>query len=161
LPWERVDGDGRGNENSQVARLPISPSMVREPTVLEIDYQLLSGRTVAGGIWHATLQPPVLRGDFIQGPIRWQISLPPSWIALYADADVEQGWTRRGWLLAPRPAFRTLDLEKWFLGDAEASLAEENSSSAAVPSLLCWRTTVEPIQLYHAPVQAWLLVCSL
>jgi hypothetical protein len=38
-------------------------------------------------------------------------------------------------------------------------MSEEDGQS--IPSVVCWRTSLTPLVLYHAPEQAWLLSCSL
>jgi hypothetical protein len=55
----------------------------------------------------------------------------------------------------------TGDLERWFAGDAAIPARSEAFDSSHTPSLLCLRSTVEPLVVYYLPVQSWLLICSL
>jgi hypothetical protein len=103
----------------------------------------------------------VVRGDPGKAPTRWQIVLPPGWVALGPECGpgVERTWERRGWLVAPRLTTTSADLERWFLGSEAAPRDEEGE--VGVPTLVCWRSGLEPLTVTYAPQQAWLMVCSL
>ena len=59
-------------------------------------------------------------------------------------------------MLAPQPATRADDLERWIAGP-DATVPPGGD----VGSLLCWREGLDPLTVTHAPQQTWLLVCSL
>jgi hypothetical protein len=105
-------------------------------------------------------------------PTRWQVTLPPNWVVLAPEGGpgTERTWGRQGWLLRPRLAAGSADLEAWFAGPQEAPAGGEErpddaesagGRAAQAPGVVCWRDGGEPLVLTHAPLQAWLLVCSL
>jgi hypothetical protein len=128
------------------------------------------------GLLQTPLQPPLLRGDPGRVPARWQVTLPASWVAVGPEGGPgsERVWGPRGWLLAPRLAVTSADLERWFLEDGrtqtedgrktnDASLpsAAGESEPVVTPSLVYWQDGLGPIVVTHVPQQAWLLLCSL
>src|SRR5207248_5617594 len=58
------------------------------------------------------------------------------------------------------PAVTGAEMERWLAG-SDQSFRSEEGDAAGTPSLACWRTSLEPLRLRHAPQRAWLLVCSL
>lgn len=127
-----------------IARLRLSPDLIRQTAVLEVSFQSPPGRSSASPL-HTTLQPPrILRAAGV--PTCWQVSVPANrvLIAPESGAGVERIWTRRDWLLA---ASLAVPPELW----------QDNES----PALLCWQDEDMPIVLTHAPKLAWLLTCSL
>jgi hypothetical protein len=153
-----VDETGQRAEGGRVLRLNL-PEISGRAAVLELTYQLPAGRTT-GGFMQAVLPPPGVRGDPGTTPVRWQISLPAGWVALGPETGpgVGRTWARRGWLVTPVLAVSSADLERWFAG---AELPREEEGEAVVPSLVCWRSGLEPLTVAYAPQQAWLMVCSL
>src|SRR5262249_47196831 len=145
----------------KVARLDFGPAPSNKPEVLELEYLLSPGRVGGSSLLFTTLYAPRLRGDLGQAPVRWSVNLPPGWVPLYQEGSFapEHVWGWRGWLLAPRPAAGGADLERWFAGHEAVSRGDEEAP--ALPSVVCWRATLGPMTLYHAPQQAWLLACSL
>jgi hypothetical protein len=158
--WEGVDEEGRHAPAGRIARLRLSPQLVKRGSILEVAYELPAGRA-ATGLLQTTLLPPVLRGDPGRVPTRWLVCLPPGWVALGPEGGVgqEREWTRRGWLLVPGPAVQSADLERWLVGSAAAATAAIDD--ATVPALTCWRDRPEPLRVTHAPQQGWLLACSM
>jgi hypothetical protein len=160
VSWEPVDEDGRRAVGGRVARLRVSPQLVRRGSVLEVDFELPVGRA-ATGLLQTTLTPPALRGDPGRVPTRWFVQLPPGWVPIGPEPGPgqERNWTRHGWLLEPRPTVTDAELERWLAG-AEAATGA-GADEASVPSLSCWRDRPEPLRLVHAPQQGWLIACSL
>lgn len=144
-------------EEGRTARLRLPAEAAHGLSMLELTYRL-PGR---GGPLHTVLSPPVLRGEGERGPVRWQVTLPPTLVPLPLDADLEQRWGWRGWLLAPRSALGDAALEQWFFagtelgGDLTPATAGTQSSG-----LVCWGGFT-PLRIVYAPQQAWLLLCSL
>jgi hypothetical protein len=153
VEWGLADEASPGG---RVIRLRL-PEQFHQVTGLEIVYQLPGDN----GTLQTTLSPPVLRGQ--GGSVRWRVSLPPDWVPLYGQTgSAGQRWGWRGWLLAPRPTLGDAELERWFL--AGSTLPPDASSEGAVgevPALVCWRSGLGPLTIYHVPQQGWLLLCSL
>ena len=110
-----------------------------------------------------TLTPPVPRGGLGRTTVRWQVLLPPAWVAAVTGGGaVEQTtWGWRGWLLAPRAALGTADLEDWFLNGFEPGAGPESSAAGEPNGVVCWQGSLTPMQVMHVPQQGWLLLCSL
>jgi hypothetical protein len=176
VAWGTVDEGGAAArpELWRIARLALAPELVRRPVVLDVEYQVPMGRGKGNGLLQSTLTPPVLRGDVGRAPVGWQVTLPPDWVPLDHESGyaVAQKWGWRGWLLGPRPSLSEADLERWFYaGPVPASAAARastptNEGAAAFDtpepvSLVCWRSSLEPLRLDHVPQQSWLLACSL
>jgi hypothetical protein len=161
--WRAVNPAGveESRTGARLLRLPM-PEQFRTAGVLEIVYELPPGNN---GTLQTTLSPPVLRGEGGRGPVRWRVSLPPDWVPLYGQTGfaAEQRWGWRGWLLAPRPAAGDADLERWFLAGSSVppGAGSPEGTGAEVPALVCWRSGLGPLPLYHVPQQGWLLLCSL
>jgi hypothetical protein len=155
VPMRFVDETGKEADVGRRVRLAIEPELYHKAVVLDIRYQAdAEGQNT---LFQTTLQPPLLSRAVLLGRVRWQIDLPPEELALYPSGGftAEQRWSLWGWLLAPRPALTTQQLEQWF---------NENDSLAAderEPTLVCWQTVLSPLVLLHAPERFWLLVCSL
>jgi hypothetical protein len=152
---EILDDAGQPSTSGRVARLRLSPELVRPSAILEISYQLLPGRGwPAADRLTTLLQAPRLSGDPGGAPTRWEVVAPASWVVLGPESGpgVERGWARRSWLWAPR-------LSRTAGGDD--ALAPEESESDESPAVVCWRSGAEPLTLTHAPQQAWMLACSL
>lgn len=175
VKWSPV-ADAAASDALRWARLKIGPELVARPAVLDVVYQLTPTQPAVRGMGYAvgqvalqtTLYPPELRGCRDHVPTRWDVRLPSGWVPLYTGSgfQFEQRWGWRGWLLAPRPAVSGAELEQWFSGGASeraalspAEVAE--SDAGGTPSVVCWKTDLEPLRLHHAPQQAWLLLCSL
>lgn len=163
VAWDAVDDDGQLAAGGRVARLRLSPQLVKRGSILEVAFDLPPGRA-ATGLLQTTLTPPLLRGDPGRVPTRWLVQLPPGWVPLAPEGGPgqERTWSRRGWLVAPRPSVTEADLERWLAGpEALAGAGVKADESAAAPSLTCWRDRPESLRITHAPQQAWLLACSL
>jgi hypothetical protein len=154
--WYPIDEDGQKAAASKLARVTLEPDPEGKPGVLEVVCVLAPGRTSGSSALRSTLQPPVLKGDAGVAPVRWQVTLPPSWVPLYHEGGLASGhrWGVRGWLLAAEPDVTPAELERWFSGSDQAG-------SAAAPALVLWHSGWEPVRLAHAPQRAWLLLCSL
>ncbi|HWG46366.1 MAG TPA: hypothetical protein VN688_26625 [Gemmataceae bacterium] len=160
-----VDEKNQRTDGGSIARLRLNPDLVRQTALLEVSYQLPSGRTGISPL-RTTLSPPHLRGAPAV-PTRWQVSVPPNrvLIAPESGAGLERTWTRRGWLLAARLNRTDADLErefeKWLPDSLHSDDERLDHEAQTTPALVCWQDHVEPMTLTHAPQQAWLLVCSL
>jgi hypothetical protein len=131
--------------------------------IVKVEYQLPPGRT-GGGLLQAALQPPIVRGDPGWTPVRWQVSLPASWLPLDADSGfrAEQDWKLRGWLLGPRPSANGADAEGWSVGaDTSVMPATPEGDATGALAMVGWQTSPGPLRLTYAPQQGWLLACSL
>jgi hypothetical protein len=153
-----VDEAGQRTEGGRILRLNL-PEVGGRAAVLELTYQVPAVKTSTGFL-QSVLSPPVVRGDPGATPVRWQISLPAGWVPLGPEAGpgIGRTWAWHGWLFAPGLAVTSADLDRWFTG-AESPREEEGET--IVPSLVCWRSGLEPLTVVYAPQQAWLMVCSL
>jgi hypothetical protein len=160
--WEAIDDSGQRAANGRMTRLTLTTPLAGKSSVVDFVYQAAPGRLAGNHLLQSTLIVPVPRGDLGQAPVRWQVALPASWvpIAFSGSLAAEQQWGWRGWLLAPRPALAPGDLERWFFG-AEAVVHLDEQQPWGGISFTGWRNGLEPLRLYHAPQQAWLLACSL
>ncbi len=161
-----IDDEGRESEIGRVARLRVEPELFRKPTVLEVRYQLPAGRGDGVGNFVARLQPPRLRDNAFPGRIRWEVALPNDWVAAVVggQSSAEQRWGWRHGLPVPYAAATELDLERWFAAGSDPNLwnAEVEAELATRRAdLLCWQAALEPLPVFHATRQTWLLVCSL
>jgi hypothetical protein len=151
---ETVDEEGRRSDTGRFARLRLNPDLVKRGSVLDVRYQLRAPQ----GTYQTVLQPPILHGGPGQLVICWQVVLPGGTVAIGPEGGptASRTWGRRGWLLAPLPADRADDLERWIAGpDATPAPGTE------VGTLVCWRDGFEPLTVTCAPQQTWLLACSL
>jgi hypothetical protein len=163
IDWE-IPGDQE--PRGRVARLRLDPKSMTPSSILHLSYELppaaqfAQGGRVGGVALQSVLQPPVLRGEPGRVLTRWLIQLPANWVVLGPEggSGSERTWVRRGWLLAPQLTLSAADLERWFLNGT--STGQEPDGSGA-PSLVCWRTGLQPVTVAHVPQQGWLLVCSL
>jgi hypothetical protein len=148
-------------EGGNVLRLVLDPDLYRQPLILEVRYQA-STSLPGNGAFRTTLYPPRLQGDVFLNRVRWQVNVPSGWVNLYQGGGYtsEQRWDWQGGLLTPHSAVTGADLEHWLTAPAE-SVAMTQGPDLADPSLVCWRTALEPVYLAHLPQQAWLLICSL
>jgi hypothetical protein len=154
--WKPVDETGKDAAISRIARVQIPADAAGNSGVLEINYQLLAGRFLL----QTQLQRPQLRGDPGAAEVRWQIVLPPSWVALVPDlVGSEYRWGWRGWLGALRPAESDGDFERWFAG--EKNYRPEDTKAFGDPAVVVNRSSAEPLRLTYVPQQPWLMVCSL
>ncbi len=148
LDGKRVDHEMASGRS---VRLRLSPSLVPKPSILELSYQL----PPAGGAMSVPLSAPRLPGASAF-PARWQISTPGAWVVLGPEPGAApRVWGRVGWLLAPRPAASSADLDRWLSGEEPADAARDE------PSLVVWRDGGEDVTLARVPRQGWLLACSL
>jgi hypothetical protein len=151
----------RPEQKVRLARLRLSPDLLRKPAILELSYQLTPDRTDTTVI-STTLQAPRLLGEAGGVSTLWQITAPPGWVVISPEAGPATGrtWGWRGWLLAPRSGSTAADQERWLAGgELPASVAE--TSTGVRPTLVLWRDSTPTVQLTHAPQLAWLLACSL
>ncbi len=152
--WRPVDESGQTITASRLGRVEW-PALAERKALLEVSYSLSPGRPGSMGSVQSVLQPPLLRGDPGTGPLRWAVTLPPSWLPLSHDgtsSDYRWGW--RGWLLALRPSATATELERWITESPEAE-------ASGVPTATAWRTPGEPLRVLAVPQQLWLILCSL
>jgi hypothetical protein len=158
VDWQAVEESDQGDPNKHVARLRLAADLVKKPAVLEIVYQVSPGRGAAG-VFQTTLTPPRLVGDLGQAPTRWEVTLPPGWLALSPEVGAAAPWTvaYHNLLLTPQIALSSADLERWFAGSEDAA----RGGDATAPSLVCWEGAGEAIIVAKVWQPFWLLLCSL
>ncbi len=141
--------------DGRVVRIPLEPGLFTRPVVLEVRYDLPRNQPEAEGPWQTALHPPEILGNVFLGRVRWQVTMPHSWVPVVAGADVhpEQVWAWDGWLPAPEPALNAAELDEWITD-------EKSGEEPALPSLVCTRTSLEPLRVLRLPQQAWFLLCS-
>lgn len=154
-----VDASGQASETGTVLRFDIEPELYHQAVVLDLSYEGSSSE--ASGPLQYILHPPVLRGGVLLGKARWEVELPPGSLGFFSGRDDRPAlsWQWRGGLLTPVTRTTRADLEGWFAGAAEHGTRSPGDNETA--GLVCWRSHVEPLQVWHFPRQAWLLVCSL
>jgi hypothetical protein len=152
---EIVNANGEQTEGGDIARLHLSPDLVRQTALLEVSLRSPPGRT-GGSPLQSVLQPPrILKATAV--PTYWQVSVPANRVLLAPESGtaVERTWSRHGWLFAA-------SLSPMISANPVPPSAGDGSASEGEPlALVCWRDHDEPIVLTHAPQQGWLLVCSL
>jgi hypothetical protein len=156
---QALDASGKVAENGTILRLFIEPDLYLKPVVLDLHYQIQPGRTRGNSSFHSTFYPPVPKGDVFLGRVRWQVKTPSGWLPLYLGGGyrTEQRWEWHGGLLSPRPALTSADLEHWF----HEPTGTEEAGEDHVSGLVCARSDLDPLSVYLAPQQGWLLACSL
>jgi hypothetical protein len=149
---ESVEGAER------TARLRLPAEALTRPVLLDVQYRLPPTGTSP---ITTTLQPPVLVGDPGRLLVRWAIVLPAGWVALAPEEGpgTRRTWGRRGVLFVSRPMESLADLEGWLTGTDPGT--QEPNSPFVNPTLVCWRTGVQPLTVIHLSQQVWLLACSL
>jgi hypothetical protein len=152
-----VDNGGNAADRGSLVRVAVEPDLYHKPAMLELRYQLAPGRRRGSSLLSSTFVPPVLSGAVLLGPVRWQVNTAAGSVYLYrtGNHDTEQAWTWRGGLLTPTARADGNELERWLTGAKDLELDEP-----AEPSVECWRSELEPIQVVHVPRAAWLLTCS-
>jgi hypothetical protein len=158
VDWQAVEESGQGDPTKHVARLRLATDLVKRPAVLDVFYQVSPARGAAG-VFQTILTPPRLAGDLGQAPTRWEVTLPPGWLALGPEVGAAAPWTvaYRNLLLTPQLALTSADLERWFAGPEVAARA----SDPAAPNLICWEGAGEPLIVTKVWQPFWLLFCSL
>jgi hypothetical protein len=135
-----------------MVQVPIHPGLYHQPVVLEIEYKLPTSFADSSRLWRTRLWAPQFRGETFLGLIRWQVSLPYSWVAL-VSGDMDYRWGMQGWLLGPEPSVTSAELESW--------LTKQEPTEAPTPvSLAFSRIGEDSVQLWHVSRQLWLLLCS-
>src|SRR5262249_2858794 len=111
-----------GVDPSRVARVRLGPGLARKIVRVDGWYQSAPGQlgsATSGGTralprLQSVLCAPRLSGDAGRGSVRWQVVLPADWVPLSHDGSLpaDLAWTWRGWLVGPRLAASTADLER-------------------------------------------------
>jgi hypothetical protein len=160
VEYEPIASD-RPELKGRLARLRLSPDLVRKPAILELAYSLTPDRTDSTPV-SSTLQAPRLLGEAGGISTRWQITTPSAWVVIAPETGPATGrtWGRRGWLLAPQSSLTGAELERWLAG-GEPSAAVVEATSGLTPALVLWRDGTPTVRITHVPQQAWLLACSL
>jgi hypothetical protein len=149
VPWQPADSSGL------VAKLDVDPNLSGRSILLEVNYQLPRDQPSTEGLCQTTLDPPVLDGHVFLGKVRWQVTLPPSMLAVAArgHATTEQRLAWRGWLPSLEPALSTSDLERWLTG-------QELQEPPSEGSLVSGSGSLEPLRVFRVSRAVWFLLCS-
>ncbi len=158
VDWQAVEDSDHGDPNRHVARLRLATELVKRPAVLDVVYQMSPGRGAAG-VFQTALTPPLLAGDLGQAPTRWEVTLPPGWLALGPEVGAAAPWTVafRNLLLTPQLGLTSADLERWFSSSEVAA----RGGDATAPNLVSWQGVGEPVIVTKVWQPFWLLFCSL
>jgi hypothetical protein len=149
ISWTPRDASGL------VALLDIDVAPTPRPLTLEVNYQLARGQPGPTGWWQSYLHPPELEGSVFLGKVVWQVTLPPSTMALSASSEAvtQQRWAWHSWLPALEPVLSRNDLEQWICG-------QEATDSGPAPSLVSSSHVLEPLRVLYLPRAMWFLACS-
>ncbi len=128
LPVQTLDDFGQPSDLGRIARLRLSPEIARKNSILDVSYQVTAPRI---GFLRAVLRQPILKGDSGRVPVRWLVSLPPSWLTITPESGEPHTWSRQGWLLAPRPDLTNADMERWFAAGSDVPPDESDNESPA------------------------------
>jgi hypothetical protein len=144
LTWQPVQPD-----NNRV-RVQIPPGQTMRRATLVVEYRLTPDLAGPQGFLQLGLQPPRLPGVVLQGPVRWQVSLPSSWVALppVGHSLPEHHWQPRGWWLALEPSAHSLVPQR------------PGEEPWPAPTLVFSTSSVAPVVIVHCQQQAWLFLCS-
>jgi hypothetical protein len=158
LPVLSVDGGA--------IRLAVEPELFRKPVLLELRYEVASDGKSGNGILPTRLYPPLIGQAVFLGPVRWEVSYPPSWISFFQSGGLvlDQRWLWQGGMLTPRPAMSTADLNRWVTGAVAPPVKRPElapPSQDVDPTLVCHQDSPEPLFFLHVSRQIWLLACSL
>jgi hypothetical protein len=158
VDWQALEDSDQGDPNRHTARLRLATELVKRPAVLDVVYQMSPGRGAAG-VFQTALTPPLLVGDLGQAPTRWEVTLPPGWLALGPEVGAAAPWTVafRNLLLTPQLGLTSGDLERWFTSSEVAA----RGGDATAPNLVCWQGAGEPVIVTKVWQPFWLLFCSL
>ncbi|MFL5241344.1 MAG: hypothetical protein ACJ8FY_04495 [Gemmataceae bacterium] len=160
IAWRSAGDSTQTADGDKVARVPVPALPGQKTSIFEVRYQTAPGQS-ATWFTASQLQPPLLRGTADRAPVRWQVILPPHWLALDTEPGYrsEQSWVLRRGLLTPQPIESSDALQRWLLEpdhQAGETLLENNATSFVTG----WRTEKEPFRLICVPRQIWLLSCS-
>jgi hypothetical protein len=159
VSWGATD-----DPSGRVIRLALAPELVRKPAVLDFTFQVTPERRFWGSL-QSVLTPPLLHGETVRAPVRWQVGLLDDRVPLDPDGGLalEQHWGWRGWLPALQPSTAGDEPERWFQRQVEAAAGVKPAEEVqAAEPMLAWSAAApETVRLYHLPQQGWLLGCSL
>jgi hypothetical protein len=146
LHYQLLEGDRTG------LRLTVDPELFSNPVILDLEYKMAG---VDEPLWQSTIHPPHFHNDAIVGRLRWQVTVPAGQVAigLGSKTQAEFHWGVRDWLLSPEPGATAEELERWLGGSGPPG-------PFPAPSLIFWRTSLEPFGVWRVPRQAWFLICS-
>jgi hypothetical protein len=135
-----------------IVRVPL-PAQRPEPVELEVRYR--RGATVA---WGEALHPPRIERAVFDGPVRWQVALPPGSVPLLADGGTaEQRWLFRTGTVIPVPASSEVGLDRWF----ETGKDPGDGSPGQADELVVRQASPAAIRVTAVPRLGLLLGCSL
>lgn len=150
-----------GDSEARIVRVD---QLTNQKGLVEVRYRLAPGQAGGTGALRTVMQPVTILGVVGSVQTRWWVDLPAGWVPLSMESGPVGGWQWgfRGWLLAARPSTTVADLYAW-LGEGTPSVTEllPAADAGQTPSFVCWRGELGSLTVYHAPQQAWLLVCSL
>ncbi|MBM4067341.1 MAG: MFS transporter [Planctomycetes bacterium] len=140
-------------DDKNLLRLPLHATANGRPTVLDLEFKLTP--SASGLAWHESLRPPSFVNDIHFGPLRWHVWTPVDWIAFAGGANVQLDyhWVVENGVFTPEASLSADDLERWLTGGAVAP-------TGTAGGMVFWRSSLEPLSLWHFPRRAWLLLCS-
>lgn len=157
--FQMIDEAGRESPVGRVVRIHVETELYQGPVILSITMPL-PARVAPHLQWSLvqTLTPPILKHALLLGQVRWFLELPGRTLPIPfgSESVVEQQWRWSGWLLAPRPAFTSTQLDGWLSGRES-----EVANPTALPALVCSQANLQPLSFVEIHQQVWLLSCSL
>jgi len=156
LNHKRIDNWLPLESDDRTMRVPVRTNGQDQPVLLELEYKLPSSVTEGDRLGQTMLYPPDLDGEVFLGRVRWQVALSSGEVVLVEGPHVqpEYRWEFRNWLLTPEPGASSEDLERWLTS------GETGASQPQAPSVVFWRTLLEPLRIWHFPRLVWFALCS-
>src|SRR5262249_57018363 len=122
----------------RVVRVPLLEAASGGAHLVEATYDLPRNQPEAEGLWQTSMHVPEVLGNVFVGKVRWQVTMPSSWVPVVfaSDVHVEQEWS---WP-SPQPSHTSAQLEQWLT-------RKTPTEDGVVPSLICARSSLEPLRV--------------
>ena len=154
----RLEGDA-----SRTTRMALPAWRDRLQALVEIRYQLPSGRSEGASDLVAVWHPPSLSARVAIAAVRWQVAIPSNSVPLALGASTfEERWALRNGMAQPLAAHSTADLEKWIASGREPDGSETASGwEMADTGVTARQNRLAPLRVAVVPRPVFFAVVSL